>query len=202
MPWRLNILLSLLIGASALANPTCLETLQRTMESDEALIARAQIYASELLAKRGPLHTPEQEGFGGGVVRVETGGVPSHLKLYAKKKGEVFRHYVTGRMQSGQWHDADETTRAILKSGRLVAGFTPYVKSDTPPKWYFERFPDLTGVFLTKPAFEAEQIGVFPTSYIDLELDDGIPVIELEPGKIYFIPGPPKELVVPFLVAK
>ncbi len=179
---------------------SCLDLIARPQVSDAELVEKAQAAALAFLAKQGPLRTPEQEGFGGGKVRVDTYGVPSWIKPMAATSGRVFRHYLGYRRVGGESFDPASVLSSVRSSGRLVAGPTPYVKSDYPPRWYKETFHDLTGIFLTTPELEAEKVGVFGSPWVDVELLPGVAIFEIEPGRIFLIPGAPNELVVPFKI--
>lgn len=157
--------------------------------SCEMLLLSARNHASSLVAKMddgasstsltGPLSDK---------IRLDIRGVPHWLKLVPDEKVAdlKLRHYVG----SEEWREA------ILATQKLIVGPTPYVRSDYPPRWFIEKYLDLTGVFLTTRERVPDEVGVFSTSYVELELLPGTPVFELEKDRIYMIAGP-RGLVVP-----
>ncbi len=180
----------------------CLKTLVNEESTEEELLRAARGYAAQLMERQGSLKTPDPGGFQGGKLRLDTYGVPSHLSLIQSTPGQIFRHFISGRYQDKQHFNAQEVLESLHLYRRLVAGPTPYVKSDYPPKWYKEAFHDLTGIFLTKPEQEAEHVGVFANPWIDVILFPGTPLIEIEKDRIFLLPGPPGKLVVPFTMVK
>lgn len=88
---------------------------------------------------------------------------------------KVFRHYTTPARKL-----------KILRLRRLRAGSTAYAYGPYS-------FADLTGVFFTTPNFGAEEVGLNGTiapEWVDVSLDPGTVVIQLQPG-IFLVPGSP-----------
>jgi hypothetical protein len=107
-------------------------------------------------------------------------GIPDTVKLHPLVPAEIFRHY-----------SSPENIEAIIKGRKLIAGNLPYVVTSRGVR---TSFVDLTGIFLTKPGFSPQQVGVEKNklnSFIDLRLPSGTEVIQLEPG-IFLVPGPAK----------
>lgn len=112
--------------------------------------------------------------------QIEVRGVPPSARWTTTDGSEVFRHYTT-----------DEGARAIAAGAGLWNGFVSYVQR-SPGLWR-KTFRDLNGVFLTKPGVAGDQVGVpareFPR-YVDVRVPAGLPLVELEPGRIFLIPLP------------
>lgn len=107
-------------------------------------------------------------------------GVPDYVKPF-NHKGVVFRHYFAN----------EEQKKSALSTEALIAGPVAYAQV------YFggirNDFPDLTGVFFTLPGVDPSEVGVpGRTVYVDVELPDDTGLVEIEPGKIYMVPGDPK----------
>jgi hypothetical protein len=155
----------------------------------ERLLHQARNHAGRLLARRDDgtastsLNGPHSDK-----IRLDVRGVPRWLKpMPAEKVVDLrLRHYV----------GSEPSREVILATQELIVGSTPYVRSDHPPRWFFEKYWDLTGVFLTTRERAPDEVGVFSTSYVEVELLPGTPVFELEKDRIYMIGGPPG-LVVP-----
>lgn len=103
-------------------------------------------------------------------------GVPSRTKLI-NPEGLVLRHYT----------EKEETLGKIIESEYLIAGITEYC--DTPSKRFKIKYPDMTGVFLTKPDVDPKSVGVaFSKYYVDITLPADTGLLELEPN-ILLVPG-------------
>ncbi|MBI4249095.1 MAG: hypothetical protein HY611_06295 [Elusimicrobia bacterium] len=107
-------------------------------------------------------------------------GVPKEARVMPPVP-RIFRHYGT---KSG--------VSSILASLSLWNGHTPYVRAHGEGL-LFDVFTDLTGVFLTLPGVSKAAVGVggqkFPL-FVDLLLLPRLPVLEIEPGRIFLIPLP------------
>jgi hypothetical protein len=106
-------------------------------------------------------------------------GVPSGSRvLPPAEASQVFRHYTS-----------PAGLRSILSSGRLRNGPLAYLLNVMGNVWRY--FGDMTGVFLTLPEVEGGAVGVAKSrAYVDVKVPAGLPVIEVEPGRIYLIPLP------------
>jgi hypothetical protein len=143
--------------------------------------------------QKGPLSETKTNPYAGGrwpdVWNVK--GVPPSVRLLsAEETAQVFRHYTSPAGLQG-----------ILSSRSLRNGPMAYVKGALHQVWRV--FEDLTGVFLTLPGVPAGAVGVGKSpAYVDVKLPAGIPVLEIEPGRIYLIPLAPRakdELFARFL---
>ncbi|OGS05562.1 MAG: hypothetical protein A3G41_08205 [Elusimicrobia bacterium RIFCSPLOWO2_12_FULL_59_9] len=107
-------------------------------------------------------------------------GVPKEARVMPPVP-RIFRHYGT---KSG--------VSSILASLSLWNGHTPYVRAHGEGL-LFDVFTDLTGVFLTLPGVSKASVGVggqkFPV-FVDLLLSPRLPILEIEPGRIFLIPLP------------
>lgn len=153
------------------AAPGVQESLTATQQRATALYAQRN--ASQITIDKSPPHKDK--------VRLEIHGVP-HTTALASPKG-IWRHYT----------DADHLGE-ILARGELVAGTTGYVYMEH--SLYREDYPDLTGVFLTRPEFSARAVGVNNRYFVDLELPEGAGLLDLSAG-IFLVPGTPRELRLP-----
>ncbi|MCX5787639.1 MAG: hypothetical protein NTX64_03885 [Elusimicrobia bacterium] len=110
---------------------------------------------------------------------VDVAGVPERVKA-VEHEAIVFRHYTTAEGLAG-----------ILKSGGLWNGFLPYV--DLVRGVHKKVFKDLTGLFLTKPGVDGQQVGV-PSKefdhYVDVKVSAKLPVLEIDKGSIFLVPLP------------
>ena len=110
---------------------------------------------------------------------VEVRGAPDGFKS-ATHHPRVLRHYTT-----------KEGYAAIMASRSIGNGPTPYVQLS--PEISRKYFPDLTGVFFTRPGIGGEKVGVpkseFPF-YVDVALPDDLPLFEVEAGRIFLLPLP------------
>ncbi|HBL17846.1 MAG TPA: hypothetical protein DD417_14125 [Elusimicrobia bacterium] len=106
-------------------------------------------------------------------------GVPPAVRRLSEDEGSVtFRHYTS-----------EEGLRAILAAGSLINGHTPYMLRIGRMVW--KTFKDLSGVFLTLPEVGGGDVGVAKSpAYVDLKVPKGLPILEIEPGRIYLIPLP------------
>jgi hypothetical protein len=129
--------------------------------------------------QKGPLSETQTNPYAGGrwpdVWNVK--GVPPSVRLLsAEESAQVFRHYTSPAGLQG-----------ILSSRSLRNGPMAYVKGALHQVWRV--FEDLTGIFLTLPGVPAGEVGVGKSpAYVDVKLPSGIPVLEIEPGRIYLIP--------------
>lgn len=149
--------------------------------------ARAEriLYQRSWLLRKEPL----------GDDKISVQGVPKHVKLLrpadhdsAKKDHPlsdpkaVFRHYAKN----------DWDAMIIAESGLLEASPLPYMKIkgfSHSEKAYI--YGPLTGVFLTLPDIPPEAVGVpGRQAYVDLRLPRGLPLLEIEPKRIYLAPLP------------
>ncbi|MDD5207164.1 MAG: hypothetical protein PHS17_17195 [Desulfobacterales bacterium] len=106
-------------------------------------------------------------------------GVPENVRPF-NPKGVVFRHYF----------GSQEQKEKALQENSLVAGPVSYAQ--VYPGGIRRDYVDLVGVFLTKPEVKPGDVGVPGHNvYVDLVLPEDTPVLEIEPGRIYFIPGEP-----------
>ena len=140
--------------------------------------AHTRAKAEELLARRKDGIT--EEVIHNSDKRIESNmyGVPDFVKSY-NPEGVVFRHYFKSR----------EVKEKVLSEGYLLAGSVPYVQAGPHMKYYY---PDLKGVFFTKPGVQPEEVGVPGLSvYADFMLPADTAVLEIEPGKNYLVPGEP-----------
>lgn len=145
-------------------------------------LAATQLRAAALCAQRGdPQITIDKSPPRKDKVRLEIHGVPRSTAL-ASPKG-IWRHYTDAAYFN-----------EILAKGELVAGTTGYVYMEH--SLYREDYPDLTGVFLTRPEFGARAVGVNNRYFVDLELPEEAGLLDLSAG-IFLVPGTPKELHLP-----
>jgi|GEM_PF-5198330 len=109
-------------------------------------------------------------------IHVVIHGVPGTVNS-CNHKGVTFRHYFA----------SEEQKQAAMKSGALIAGPVAYAQVSC---CYRADYPDLAGVFVTKPDVKPEQVGVPGRSvYVDLQFPADTGVLEIEPGKIYLVPS-------------
>lgn len=168
-------LLATPLGAASVADASC-----------EFLLARVRQHAGKMLSrKEDGVESTSLNGPHSDKIRLDVRGVPYWVKLVPVVEGLKLRHYV----------GVEEWRQGILETQKLIAGPTPYVRSDYPPRWFIEKYLDVTGVFLTTRELGPDQVGVFSTSYVEVELLPGTPLIELEKDRIYLIPGPPGTVV-------
>lgn len=136
-----------------------------------------------LSLQKGPLSETQTNPYAGGrwpdIWKVR--GVPPSVRLLsAEESAGVFRHYTSPAGLQG-----------ILSSRSLRNGPMSYVKGALHQIWRV--FDDLTGVFLTLPGVPAGEVGVGKSpAYVDVKLPAGVPVLEIEPGRIYLIPLAPR----------
>lgn len=111
---------------------------------------------------------------------IEVTGLPEGARFSKTDGGEVFRHYTTS-----------EGLESIQRGGGLWNGFVAYVQRSAG--LWRKTFKGLDGVFLTKPGVDGDRVGVpakdFP-HFVDVRLPAGLPLIELEKGRIFLIPLP------------
>ncbi len=164
----------------------------------ERHLEQAWVYATAFLQRVGQTTSSENlNGPHSDKIRLEIRGVPYWVSRHPFPERLKLRHYVgAGKVGEANLRGPD-LAEHILATQRLMAGPTPYVRTDDPPQWFRETYLDLTGVFLTTRTQSAEAVGVLPLDYVEIELLPGTPVIELEKDRIYLIPGPPDQLVVP-----
>jgi hypothetical protein len=104
-------------------------------------------------------------------------GVPEHVR--PAERG-IFRHYTT-----------PAGLAAIRETGLLHNSVLPYVKVYN--RMGSAQYPDLGGVFLTRPDATPEDVGVAADRaryYVDFEVPEDVPVLEIERGRIYVVPLP------------
>lgn len=179
------LLLALGAPSSAVADP-CTEILrtQPQTQSQPPLEARhpSREEALRLLELRSqPLRTRVLYASPQHGDAVEVIGVPSSARLVEYGPSEVFRYYVSDRALYDR----------IVSERTLRAGNLPYVV--VHPQLRREYYYSLEGIFLTKPAFRPEQVGLERDprmSYVDFTLPEGLGLIQLEPG-IFLVPGKP-----------
>ncbi len=110
---------------------------------------------------------------------VSVTGVPHDARWVENPEKMIFRHYV----------ESESSRENILETSSLRNSFVSYetVIQGVERKIYKE----LTGVFLTLPQVSPQEIGR-PESglFVDFRIPADIPVLEIEPGRIYLIPGP------------
>ncbi len=140
----------------------------------------AQARARKIMALRGKvtetLYNPGHPENHGDLIDVR--GAPERVKPVDARR--VYRHYTTPEGQA-----------AILASGSLWNGFLPYV--ELAPGVFRKTFADITGVFLTVPKVAGDSVGVPAKDFkawVDVEVPEGLPVLEVERGAIYLIPLP------------
>lgn len=111
---------------------------------------------------------------------IEVTGLPDGARFAKTDGSEVFRHYTTA-----------QGLESIRRGGGLWNGFVAYVQRSSG--LWRKTFKGLDGVFLTKPGVEGDRVGVpakdFP-HFVDVRLPAGLPLIELEQGRIFLIPLP------------
>lgn len=111
---------------------------------------------------------------------IEVTGLPEGARFSKTDGSEVFRHYTTA-----------EGLESIRAGGGLWNGFVAYVQRSSG--LWRKTFKGLDGVFLTKPGVAGDRVGVpardFP-HYVDVRLPAGLPLIELEAGRIFLVPLP------------
>lgn len=111
---------------------------------------------------------------------IEVKGLPEGARIARTDGSEVFRHYTT-----------EEGLRSVLAGGGLWNGFVAYVQRSSG--LWRKTFRGLDGVFLTKPGVSGDVVGVpareFPR-YVDVRLPAGLPLVELEAGRIFLVPLP------------
>ena len=111
---------------------------------------------------------------------IDVVGLPEGARFGKTDGSEVFRHYTTA-----------EGLSSIMGGGGLWNGFVAYVQRSSG--LWRKTFKGLDGVFLTKPDVEGDRVGVpakdFP-HYVDVRVPAGLPLIELEKGRIFLIPLP------------
>lgn len=111
---------------------------------------------------------------------IEVKGLPEGARVARTDGSEVFRHYTT-----------EEGLRSVLAGGGLWNGFVAYVQRSSG--LWRKTFRGLDGVFLTKPGVPGDVVGVpareFPR-YVDVRLPAGLPLVELEAGRIFLVPLP------------
>jgi len=106
-------------------------------------------------------------------------GIPDSVKLF-DHSGVTFRHYFGSK---------EDKSRALSENS-LVAGPVSYAQVSSGIR---KDFTDLVGIFLTMPDVEPGYVGVSGhNSFVDLKLPEDTAILEIEPGKIYMIPGEPK----------
>lgn len=114
--------------------------------------------------------------------KIDVRGLPQGARWITSDASMVFRHYTT-----------EEDAPAIVKAKTLLNGFVSYVQR-SGGLWH-KSFVDATGLFLTKPGVSGDQVGVPAKEYaryVDLLLPAGLPILELEPGRIFLLPLPPR----------
>ncbi|TBR21944.1 hypothetical protein EPO15_08995 [bacterium] len=111
---------------------------------------------------------------------IEVRGLPPGARLGRTDGSEVFRHYTTA-----------EGRDSVLAGGGLWNGFVSYIQRSSG--LWRKTFRGLDGVFLTKPGVSGDVVGVpareFPR-YVDVRLPAGLPLVELEAGRIFLVPLP------------
>lgn len=109
---------------------------------------------------------------------IDVRGTPERVRPVSDRR--VYRHYTTVEGQA-----------AILASGSLWNGYLPYV--ELAPGVFRKTFADITGVFLTLPKVAGDSVGV-PSkdfkAWVDIEVPEALPVLEVERGTIFLIPLP------------
>jgi hypothetical protein len=148
------------------------------MEGVKALAARRARLLESLRGAPAEPYRPYRSAYDGQEVPVYTREVPRSLKLVSGPR-PVFRHYTSRKGLEG-----------ILRSSSLRNGILPYVRLVSGcTRTYYEM---LTGAFLTLPDRGGGSVGVPEDNacWVDLRVPDGIPVFEVEPGRIYLIPLP------------
>lgn len=171
------------------ANDACARFL-----APEESIQQSKKLTEQILSKIGEkisiveLKSPSQyhlgiNGHGTSTYNVQ--GIPETDLIYRQYRVKrfdhqnvVFRHY-TRSLQS---------LDAIKQNSFLMSGIDPYIQVLPDVEKY--RYADLTGIFLTLPGVAAGEVGVAGNDlpYVDLRLPEEVPVLELEPGKIYLVP--------------
>ncbi|MFA6003623.1 MAG: hypothetical protein WC881_06105 [Elusimicrobiota bacterium] len=110
---------------------------------------------------------------------VDVYGVPEAVRQVSSE-GRIFRHYTTA-----------EGMKSILQEGGLWNGFLPYIELARGVS--HKSFKDLEGVFLTLPGMGGDRVGVPSRTfdhYVDIRISSKLPVLEVEPGRIFLIPMP------------
>lgn len=149
-------------------------------------IAAARERMKRLLELRGRETIPDPSevptGFRMHPAEIHVDGVPISAAPFAHAGNVVFRHYIVEKDSVGSISDSSE----------LLSGFLPYVVIS--PGVSKKLYRDLTGVFLTRPDVKPMDVGVTTPGasidYIDFTLDSSVPVLEIEPGRIYLVPLP------------
>jgi hypothetical protein len=146
-----------------------------------AAIALSRANLAKVESLRGTvvetLHNPGHNDSHGDLITAR--GVPGSIKLH-DAEGVVFRHYTT-----------EAGFLSIQSERSLRNGPMSYVHSAKAV--YEKTYPDLTGIFLTKPGVGRGRVGVESkdfTHYVDLRVPRGLPVLEIETGTIFLIPMP------------
>lgn len=109
-------------------------------------------------------------------IHIVNHGVPFTVNSY-NHKGITFRHYFA----------SEEQKESAMKTGALIGGPVAYAQVSC---CYRADYPDLAGVFITKPDVKPEEVGVPGRNiYVDLQFPADTGVMEIEPGKIYLVPS-------------
>lgn len=176
---RLFIILNLVFTAAASANFCSEKVHVQAIAPAEHPSFKAAVELMEL--KKQPLQSTVLFSSPHHGDTVEVIGVPQSAELVDYGEDEVFRYYLS-----------DETiTDKLLSEGKLQAGILPYVI--VHPQVRKEYYYSLEGIFITKPGFEPQQVGLERNpnmNYVDFTLPKGLGLIQLEPG-IFLIPGKP-----------
>jgi hypothetical protein len=114
----------------------------------------------------------------------EYSGVPSRIERL-ETTGKTFRH----------WTKDEATFKAIVRTGILKAGPTPYVDF-TGGRGAFIKdiYPDLKGVFFTMPTRSAGEPRVMNRElpyYIDFRIPEGVASLRLDGDDVLLIPAEP-----------
>lgn len=144
-----------------------------------AQIRESRTITDQWMAKKSKVLT-KQDLYEGQAERADyiINGIPKYVKE-VNPKNVIYRHY-TG-----------SSTKIIVETSQLKTGITPYVIMN--PGYSREVYEDLVGIFLTTPNTPPEKVGLprNPNAdYIDFNLYDGTPVVEIE-KEILLIPGRP-----------
>lgn len=111
---------------------------------------------------------------------IDVRGIPADA-AFIRAGTRVYRHYSTPAI-----------CKKLREELQLRSGANSYVQNS--PGLYRKLFSDLHGIFLTLPAQRAQNVGVAAAAhdFVDIVLDADTPLIELEAGKIFLIPLPPR----------
>ena len=173
---------------STIGNKICGELMHSV--NDDELITLSQTNAQKILEARS--HTLRVRDLSPKTdkVRLEYNGVPTFVESI-DPSGKVFRYY------AGSAQDLER----IEKSGRLLAGPTPYVIQSG--HHYKVSYPMLTGVFATLPNAKPVDVGVFGNGgWVEFEFPKGVSVLRMQEANIFLVPGKPSEFAVPIKILR